>query len=283
MAVETIKVANAKEAFDGLSEFAVPKDNIIFRGHRKESYRLESTLARHVRGKATGPSIQSMDHTVNHFFTRLASVGKLPDRARDPRSRLEYARHYGVPSPLIDFSRSPYVALWMAFNGVRPWDAGNVIVNVLDVNGLGILWQKHTGRGGDAFDEFRWSERAEQFTDGYPPQILRYLELPSSWNTRMLRQLGVFIYDALEYGKKFQDLEDFIEQGIDPKDADGAPTFTLRKMIIPNAAASEVFARLELMGIDGTRLYDDHEGAVADVKNGYVFNRRTGYAHDMPS
>ena len=60
-------------------------------------------------------------------------------------------------------------------------------------------------------------------------------------------------------------------------DAGGAPTVTLHKI----AAASEVFTRLELMGIDGTRLFNNHEGAVADVRNAYVFNRRTGYTHDL--
>jgi hypothetical protein len=169
----------------------------------------------------------------------------------------------------------------MAFNGVRPWEAGNVAVYALDVNGLGILWLKYTGRDDKAFDEFRWSEREEQFADGYPVNVLRYLEFPSSWNVRMLRQLGVFIYDALQYGRQFTDLENFIENGNDPNDAGGKPTFTLRKIIIPNAAASEVFTRLELMGIDGTRLYDSHEGAAADLKNAYVFNRRTGFAHDI--
>jgi hypothetical protein len=201
MAVKTIKVADANEAFEVLSKFAIPDDSIVFRGHSKESWRLESTLARHVRGKLTKLSIQWMSNTLDHFFACLASIGKLPARPMSARTKLEYARHYGVPSPLIDFTRSPYMALWMAFNGVRPWDNGNAVIYVLDVNGLGILWQKYTGGGGDAFDEFRWSERAEQFTHGYPIGILRFLEFPSSWNIRMLRQLGVFIYDSLEYGK----------------------------------------------------------------------------------
>jgi hypothetical protein len=47
----------------------------------------------------------------------------LPFDKRDRRGRLELARHYGVPSPLIDFSLSPYVALFFAFNGVRPLEA----------------------------------------------------------------------------------------------------------------------------------------------------------------
>jgi hypothetical protein len=62
---------------------------------------------------------------------------------------------------------------------------------------------------------------------------------------------------------------------------DGNTVFTLQKVFIPKTAAQGVFSRLELMGIDGTRLFDNHEGAVADVRNSYVFNRRTGYAHDI--
>ena len=283
MAIKTINVTNAAEAFDILSKFAIPNDSIIFRGQGAEGHRLKSTLARHVRGKATELSITWMNDTLGHFFACLASVGKLPQISMNARSKLEYARHCGVPSPLIDFTRSPYVALWMAFNGVRPWEAGNVVVYALDVNGLGILWLKYTGGGGDAFDAFRWSERQEQFADGYPIEILRYLQFPSSWNTRMLRQLGVFIYDSLQYEDaqgKFRDLEDFIDKGVDPASEDG-PTFTLHKIVIPKTTASDVFTRLELMGIDGTRLYDNHEGAAADVKNAYVFNRRTGFAHDI--
>lgn len=281
MAIREIKVTDATNTFDVLSGFATPDSNIIFRGHSNEAWHLESTLARHVRGKATELSIRWMGDTLNHFYACLASIGKLPGNPMNARSKLEYARHHGVPSPLIDFTHSPYVALWMAFNGVRPWEEGNVVVYALDVNGLGILWQKYTRGRGEAFDAFRWSEREEQFAHGYPVNILRYIEFPSSWNVRMLRQLGVFIYDSLRYGQGFAHLEDFINQGVDPKDADGGPTFTLHKIIIPKAAASDVFARLELMGIDGTRLYDNHEGAAADVKNAYVFNRKTGFAHDI--
>ena len=232
MSVHIIKVADAADAFNVLTEFAVPNDNIIFRGHSDETWHLQSTLARHVRGKTTDLSIQWMSETLDHFFACLAAIGKLPNRAMDARTKLEFARHYGVPSPLIDFTRSPYVALWMGFNGVRPWEPGNVVIYALDVTGLGILWGKHTGSGGTAFDSFRWSEREEQFVNGYPIGILRYLEFPSSWNVRMLRQLGVFIYDLLQYTRaKFQDLEGFIEQGIDPAGPDGKATFTLNKII----------------------------------------------------
>ncbi|SHI12047.1 FRG domain-containing protein [Bradyrhizobium erythrophlei] len=283
MGIKIINVKTAEAAFDVLTKLAVPDRNIVFRGHRQDSWRLESTLARHVRkGASTELAIIGMDEAISHFLACLAEVGKLPSPPMNNRAKLEYARHHGVPSPLIDFSHSPYVALWMAFDGVRPWDDGATAIYALDVNALGILWRKHVGSGA-AFDDFRWSERREQFTAGYDLNVLRYLEFPLSWNTRMLRQMGVFVYDALQYGHRdvpYRDLEDFIDKGIDST-LDDKPVTTLHKIIVPNSAASEVFERLELMGITGTRLYDNHEGAAADVKNSYVFNRRTGYAHDV--
>lgn len=277
MAVKSIRVRTAVKALDLLRAFAQSDAN-IFRGHSHQSWRLESTLVRHVRGKMTDLAVQSMGDKLDHYFACLASIGQLPERPMSLRSKLEFARHYGVPSPLIDFTRSPFVALWMAFNGVRPWDPGNVALYVLNVNSLGILWQK----AGGSFDDFRWSERGEQFDGGYPVGILRYLEFPSSWNVRMLRQLGVFIYDSMAYHKgPHKDLEEFIERGVDPNDPDGNPLYSLQKILIQKSVASDIFLQLELMGIDGTRLYNNHEGAAADVKNGYVFNRRTGYAHDI--
>jgi hypothetical protein len=49
---------------------------------------------------------------IDHFIVNLISIGvTLPFDQDDRRGRLEFARHYGVPSPLIDFSQSPYVAL----------------------------------------------------------------------------------------------------------------------------------------------------------------------------
>jgi hypothetical protein len=51
----------------------------------------------------------------------------------------------------------------------------------------------------------------------------------------------------------------------------------LTKVTIPHSEASKVFTRLELAGITGARLLDDYEGAVADARNAYNYNRKGGY------
>jgi hypothetical protein len=60
MTIETINVTDAAEAFDILGKFAIPNDNIIFRGHGAEIWRLESTLARHVRATPSETSAPTL-------------------------------------------------------------------------------------------------------------------------------------------------------------------------------------------------------------------------------
>src|SRR4051812_46242823 len=111
----------ADHAFQELHTLA-RNQNVAFGGHRCASWRLQSTLRRHA--PSTDPDLWDIDGMLNHFWVRLRSVGeKLPFPRSDRRAMLEYARHYGLPSPLIDFSQSPYVALFFALNGVRPQNA----------------------------------------------------------------------------------------------------------------------------------------------------------------
>ena len=66
---------------------------------------------------------------IDHFIVKLASIGiPLPFDKHDRRGRLEFARHYGVPSPLIDFSYSPYVALFFAFKSLTRNSANDIMV-----------------------------------------------------------------------------------------------------------------------------------------------------------
>ena len=294
-------IATAAEAFHTLEELALrPGRQTVFRGHRKEGWRLTSTLHRH------GGLLQthSLDGALSHFIVNLKSVGTpIPFAVDDRRARMEYGRHYGIPSPLIDFSYSPYVAMFFAFDGVRPEaSAGEqAVIYALDVTNLGMIWARHVSPSGDPagthfnrayarfMTEFRKFDPAADgtgpatthfFGDGYPQNELKLFAFPASWNIRMQRQMGAFLYDTNRYGRGLKDLEEFIEKEAEIPGPDGSEP-CLIKIRTPHALAREVFERLELAGIIGTRLLDDHEGAAADVKNAVVYNRRTGYAWDL--
>ncbi len=291
MSIEEITVETLDEAVSHLERLALSNGEFIFRGHKQSGYRICSTLARY--GTTPHESWNpGPDEMLTHFLTNVRSIGELPAGiAGDRRARLEYGRHYGVPSPLIDFTLSPYVALFFAFDGVRlernkPNDT--VSIYALDVSALGFSWARyHTPLNidiGKTTEEYHlfMHEREPLFVHGYPREVLKYVRFPASWNKRMQQQLGVFIYDTLDYAHLDKtDFEDFVG-GL--KEADDASSITvpmLTKINIPKSVAGDVFRRLELMGINATRLYDDASGAAADVYNSYYYNRKTGYAWDL--
>jgi hypothetical protein len=87
---------------------------------------------------------------ISYFIVKLKSIGITPPfETDDRRARLEFARHYGVPSPLIDFSFSPYIALFFAFNGVRPQDSkkgDRVAICCLNIYELAGVWARNCAR-----------------------------------------------------------------------------------------------------------------------------------------
>ena len=51
------------------------------------------------------------------------------------------------------------------------------------------------------------------FGDDYPQHELKFFAFPASWNIRMQRQMGAFLYDTNRYGRSLKDVEEFIEKG----------------------------------------------------------------------
>jgi hypothetical protein len=234
-----------------------------------------------------------IDIMINDFLASLASIGiQTPFNTTNRRARLEFARHYGVPSPLIDFSLSPYVALFFAFNGVRPSEAKAddlAAVYCLNILELALVWASATSQ--DMHGKVDGSQLVKIFQDftvgyttkyevEYPINGLNYLDMPASWNRRMQRQLGGFLYDTLNYDLfGSSDLEAFMDR----KELErGGPSPTiLTKVLIRHKVGRQIFERLEIMGITATLLFENHEGAATDVINAYNYGRRTGRAWDI--
>jgi hypothetical protein len=291
MTVKKIYVRTADRAFQTLEQLS--KDGYAcFRGHRDAKWRLESTLARHRKIPPNPRTTHEIDEMIDHFIVNLASIGiPLPFDKQDRRGRLEFARHYGVPSPLIDFSFSPYVALFFAFNGVRPSEAKKgdyVAIYCLNIFELASVWARQCARhfdGSVSAPEFNnhlgrfLYNREEPFVNGYEIGILKYFDMPASWNRRMQRQHGRFLYDTLNYPLAgYSDLEAYLGQ---PEVPGPHEKVMLLKVLIPQKVGREIFERLELMGITATHLYDSQEGAALDVINAYNYGRRTGRAWDV--
>lgn len=292
MALREIHPKDVTEGMKELENLAYLQANVVFRGHRERNWRLGSTLSRFVKNSfRLQRDLSMMDDMLHQFVANLQSIGELPKINLSRRGRLEYARHYGVPSPLIDFTFSPYVALFFACSGIEdlaePYmvDAGVVVLYALDLARLALA---DASRNGEYKQErFRWFMRQDDtifddmFKEGYPQDVLKFFRFPASWNTRMQRQVGCFLYDTMDYGRmQKRDLEEWIETLEEPEFKADPGACTLTKIYFRRYWIRDVFARLELMGITGTNLLGQ-AGAALDVCNAYRYGRRTGPAWDL--
>ncbi len=269
-----------------LEALALSNQQIVFRGHQSASWNIESTYARYT----TVPHRSwdtNIDEMLSRFLNNALMIGNIPFEVKDRRSRLEYGRHHGVPTPVVDFTHSPYVALYFAFNGVQYKPGGlttDAAVYALDLGALATGWAKLTSPSDfyAGYNDFLY-ERPLYFQHGYRESRLKLIPLCASWNRRMRNQLGCFLYDTLDYsmpgmGSNF---EGFVQAIKEPTPADHAiSAVTMTKYVIPHSQAPEVFSRLELMNITGTKLLD-HEGLASDVRNTYNYGPKSGDAWDL--
>lgn len=112
-------------------ENALKQNNsYVFRGHASENWKLEPTLKRSLVGEN---SDKIEKHTLNSF--KKYSLGK---RGHNPSELSEnewwaLGQHFGLNTPLLDWSESPYVAAFFAFNSDNT-DTDNVVIWLLSKN-----------------------------------------------------------------------------------------------------------------------------------------------------
>ena len=287
MTITVIPVNSVTDLVRRLEERALsPGRYYIFRGHNNAAWSIASTFSRWSTTRLPELRPLAFEQLLYRFENGLAQIGNREMAGMDRRGRLEFARHHGVPSPLIDFTYSPLVALWFAFNGIRgSVDVDkSVSVYALNWNMLGVaynhLYDKRgqidefrTRYGDLPMDSFRW-ERPGYFDGGYPHPVIKLIPHAASWNTKVQRQMGCFIYDTMNYDALgARDLESFISEN--PIIADfGQNNNIVDKFIVPCSLAREAFDYLDAMGMNGARLMDDYTGVASDVRNTFNYNPR---------
>lgn len=142
--MKTIKV-NTWEEFESkveelYKEHKTKKQNsesyhsdLLFRGHGNSEWKLQTTLERYTKEnsfnvKSYDQLLKSITPFINTTWSKKFITEVLEDEKYSGRSlytgELSFnnielktlLRHYGFPSPLLDWTKSPYVAAWFAYN-----------------------------------------------------------------------------------------------------------------------------------------------------------------------
>ncbi|MEZ9290140.1 FRG domain-containing protein [Vibrio lentus] len=105
------------EEFDQVVKHYCDNDmegNFVFRGQKHYKWQLEPTLDRLVNGTVTK---KIAEQQLDNF--RLSTRGRINDKSilNSDSELWALGQHHGLATPLLDWSRSPYVALFFAFEG----------------------------------------------------------------------------------------------------------------------------------------------------------------------
>lgn len=101
----------------------------IFRGHKSSRYALSSSLHRTGRRNMLKYHEDNVPRLKRHFE---AHTGKTVDLSNidEYMGLLTFAQHHGYPTPLLDWTESPFVAAYFAFEDHRQIDPEDLSVRI---------------------------------------------------------------------------------------------------------------------------------------------------------
>lgn len=223
------RINHEKMTWGDFKNFALSQeDGLVYRGQAR-NWRLQTSF--HRTGHADlisylDEKIPELEHHINAYSEHIYDI----KNDRSLGALLNLAQHHGYPTPLLDWTKSPYVAAFFAFQNKSALKKdGSVSIFV--------------------FDERSWANRAGRVAQLRTPAIvLRTIELPGFGNARVLPQQALTMYSNVD------DLEFIIQENEEFKGQ------FIRAISISAAERDVAMRDLSLMGITWGSMFPGLDG-----------------------
>lgn len=203
----------------------------VYRGHRRNDWSLEPTLTRILKTQA-GSSSEMANHLKTFKYAIRGRRGLNPQLLKD-KDIWALGQHHGLATPLLDWSLSPYVAIFFAFAESIPDDQTDTRVIF-------------------ALNETRISNKSEELRKANSTaNVIEFHRPLADENARIVNQNGLFTISPVGIS-----IEDWV--AINFK---GTVETVLAKIYIPNDFRIVCLQALNKMNINHATLFPDLEGA----------------------
>jgi hypothetical protein len=209
------------------------RGSFLFRGVARAEWRLESTFDRRYTHVPAGEREALARQLLNGFRSECDSHNVPSEVLSDDVSTLALGQHFGLPTRLLDWSDSPYVAAFFAF-----------------ASGFTDTPAEHpTGSRGDVAI---WVlDRALASSERFPD--VEVVRLRTVGNIRLQAQGGSFT--------RLRSEDVSLDAAAERLGSAEAPI--LRQLVLPAVEFETAIADLDVMGINHARIFPDLGGAAA--------------------
>lgn len=221
--------------FNDIINKLVDLPQYVFRGHRRDDWLLEPTLVRLIKHR-DDPKRFYDRHIENFQYALRGRRGPNPPALKDEKDIWALGQHNWLATPLLDWSESPYVALFFAFA-----DASNE--SSTEYRTVFCLNEK---RVSDIAAPL-WEEQGPDADD-----LVEFHRPMSDENARLVSQAGLF---SLSTG--MTDIETWVANHASPSDH----KVILLKVQIPDTDRLPCIKALNKMNINYASLFPDIFGA----------------------
>jgi hypothetical protein len=232
--IQIIRLSSWRDFYELITQHDLDHSEFIWRGQRTASWPLQSSLDRFIVTEDPRDRMKLARQHLSRF--KLASRGRRGNTPSLISSESEWwalAQHNAMMTPLLDWTDSPFVALYFAFEK--------------DVNGVATeraVW--------GLADTLSKNREIEEAPEGHLRAPLEFFRPMQDENARLVSQAGLFT--KLPLGIT-------VEQWIKENYKNETKQVSLMKIVIPDLNREECLRTLNRMNINHLSLFPDLYGA----------------------
>jgi hypothetical protein len=262
--LKEIKISNVQELNETLNSLS---NDFIYRGHADSNWMLTSTLDRELEGNVDPSNYKKVEDFYLNLFESKYHIYN--DVEHEPKSKLGWLsvmQHYGAPTRLLDFTESPYIALYFALEGYAAHmksDLSIFAINYKEVmdKSLDYMSKKDSSFTKTRSDiSGREDKLFDEVVDRFSYEVLWVTE-PKEVNVRIDRQAGTFLIS----GDREKRVEDLLG-------SDLYKSCEVYKYVIPRDCIYGSYALLRKMNINSKSIYGDLFGLAKGIKMDIQFH-----------